>query len=274
MPSHVAVLRQSNITSTFSLGSGLENYLVLQHDPDQNDEHEASYINFIHLKVYPDPDTTDLWLKNMSTSTHKVKERCRDGQELQMGAHGGSLAVHKGEWDLSLGPGWQFVLKVVAEEPKASSTNPSVSSLPSSKQKQSQRTSSRKSQQEAATQKLSKALSQETQQAPQLLQLRKSKKKHVNQPVDRLKNGSASAATTEHVSKVAEGVSSKVELIGVTHNSRVERRLRNEVVVAVKICRRPDIPDAADMWLQELKILQTIGHHVGAIQLDSCELTF
>lgn len=111
------ILRQTADLHSFTFGAGLENFFVLQHDPASSDN--MCYINLLHCQFYPDPDTSDIWLKNSSTSMHSFKRRYPDSQAFKVG-YGESAPIHAGVWDLSLGHGLKFIVEVISPYPSSS----------------------------------------------------------------------------------------------------------------------------------------------------------
>ena len=75
-----AVLKQSGHLDRFTLGSGVENFLVLK--PGPSNPEDVCYINIVQCRMYPDPDSAIIWFENPSTSvqcTQKVNLK-QEGQ--------------------------------------------------------------------------------------------------------------------------------------------------------------------------------------------------
>jgi hypothetical protein len=126
------LLEQSADQERFTLGSSLDNEVVLEH-PMPADE-ERCYINLVHAQLYPDPDRDSLILFNNSTSAFnvqplgiQVQNRILPSQEARL---------ERGSWRLSLGEGLDFEIKILPlaarEVPRSwslISSTPATSSL-------------------------------------------------------------------------------------------------------------------------------------------------
>jgi hypothetical protein len=66
------VLRQNKNLDRFTIGSDLCSFFVLKDDPTSKDD--VCHINWSHCQFYPNPDCSDLWLKNSSTSKQTVED--------------------------------------------------------------------------------------------------------------------------------------------------------------------------------------------------------
>jgi hypothetical protein len=238
-PTGAVILRQTAELHCISFGASLENYFVLQSDPASLDE--VCYINLVHCQFYSDPDSSDVWLKNSSTSIHSAKQHQLDSQVLK-NEPGNSIALHEGTWDLSLGTGLQFICKIHPDQISAS-----LSSTPAEIRRSQKSTTSRD---KAAPHKSTTLRSSTT--LPKLLT--------ATSPL--LDTGSDKKPEGSLVRLVPAEESAVSQILGATKHSRVVMRIKDGRQVAVKVCRRPTIPEAADMWLQEVRMLEALGPHV------------
>lgn len=61
--------------------------------------------------------------------------------------------------------------------------------------------------------------------------------------------------------------------IGRTTFTKVFKIIRNNTAIAVKVCRKPDLKQSADMWRNELNMLTQLDHVGQPLQLTLTELT-
>ena len=109
-----AVLKQSGRLHQFTIGSGAENFLVLKGDPTEQED--ICYINIVHCRLYPDPDSATVWFENPSTSV-----QCAQKIDLEREARTVTKAVlqpkeicvlQPGSWFVDLGTGLSFLLHI------------------------------------------------------------------------------------------------------------------------------------------------------------------
>ena len=113
---NILPLKQSDSCYSFSLGSAPGSYLILSHEPDPNPE--LCWINSEHCRICPDPDSEAFLIINSSTSKCFVQSRQGGGRrEIAKGAGGES--VGRGEWELHLGQGLDFLLEVLPRKQAA-----------------------------------------------------------------------------------------------------------------------------------------------------------
>lgn len=99
----VLLLKQSLDNEKFTLGSSPENDVLLEHPTTAT---KGCYINLVHLKLYPDPDSGGLELCNKSKSIFTVQsltitklDKIGKDQVLLLGC---------GDWVLSISEGLDF----------------------------------------------------------------------------------------------------------------------------------------------------------------------
>lgn len=93
----------------FTLGSDLGNYFVLSADPAS--KNPLCYINIYHCQLFPDPDFSDIWLHNSSTSQQTVR-RWPLSLDTRFLSPLESSRLGAGVWILRLGEGLLFLLRV------------------------------------------------------------------------------------------------------------------------------------------------------------------
>ena len=241
---------------------------MLQHDPVSSDN--VCYINLLNCQFYPDPETSDIWLKNSSTSMHSVKRRYPGSQALKIG-YGESAPIHAGVWDLSLGPGLQFIVEVTSSSPPSSvaTANVVLTQTPT-KSRHSKKPSKRQGTVDPKDQFGSKAIARREGTGGDGSRRNHHKDEEVSSKplIPGSENEVKVPITSDDGYRDAPTPNPPVnepsasDVIGMTPHSRVERRLRDGMYVAIKICRRPSIPEAADMWLQEVRMLRVLDQHV------------
>jgi hypothetical protein len=246
------ILKQSRDNERFTFGASSDNDVVLKHPDPADDDH--CYINLLHVQLYPDPDYDALELYNSSTSTFVVKslntpqidKNIIPGQEARLDC---------GSWWLTLGKGLDFQIRIIPRTPREtypgwSLISPSISPL------------------------LAKPIGKES-------AVRLPKREIHKTPV-------TSAATSETTSTRKDTLISSCggekavvrredsgiqklprsvgespllrEIIGETTRTTVFKAIRHEMVVAVKVCRKPEVKSSADAWKNEVRILRHLQH--------------
>jgi hypothetical protein len=239
-------LRQSKDLDRFSLGTDLQNFFVLKSNSSKEDD--VCYINIFHSHLYPDPDSFDLWLQNVSTSDHTAQRQSLTLTLLPQE----SVRLGPGSWTLTLGKGLEFALYI---PPIAGYSQPlSRSRLTQSSGQAVVRSNSENQggRRRTDTEPLP-ALS-----APGAAAV-SDRRKTTKPPVNPRASSKLDAGNThEEVS----GELTSLNIIGETHSSRVILgRFRGERV-AIKYCRRPDVPAAAFSWRREVHALKSLKKHV------------
>ena len=107
------VLRQNKNLHRFTFGSDLGNFLVLESDPGSDDD--VRYINLSHCHLYPNPDSSGIWLENVSTSKHSAQDWSLQSEFHEI-SPGHSVPLHLGTWILNLGEGLRFILHATSLE--------------------------------------------------------------------------------------------------------------------------------------------------------------
>ena len=233
------VLRQNKILDRFTFGSDLGNYFVLKGDPKS--EEDVCYVNLHHCEFFPDPDFPCLWLKNLSTSQQIVREWPAWSQTHQI-LSGGNARLHAGTWILTLGQGLQFLLHIPLP--------PDAYQLGTSVLKPTRPSDPRKADPRAPTN-------------PAKTDVHLDTKKRVNPPAKDYTGMPEHAPTSlQESADDVPRVQDVENLIGDTRHSRVEKGNWSGKRVAIKFCRRPDIPLSAKMWQAEVLALKILGKHV------------
>jgi len=209
-----------------------------------------------------------------------VGGRVAGSQTVTIG-HGESIAMQEGVWAVSLGEGVHFVCEVLPSDCSASSTSAAISSAQKLLRKpleighwqQSRNQGTLLMEDQVVSKNVPK---RQLKQAPpgQVLDGNKSERPQKARPTrnhDTEGRVRFHSDNTNHIDSQSEHERPAAIVLMSTAHSRVEKQLRDGVLVAVKICRRPVIPDAADMWLQELKMLKLLGHHVWVfVSIEPC----
>lgn len=254
---YALVLRQDKAVNRFSFGSAVSNFFVLKHDPASEDG--GCYINLSHCQLYPDPDSSVVWLKNSSTSKQTVQHWAVSSNVHQLSFEQ-CLTLQSGTWLLNLGERLLFILHVAFPEPPV--INKAVSSLSTA--------SPRPSNQPRAVRKPEPRLRQQPSR-PNGNEVKNEAKRRRDmvrrehpRTADQL--GSSVWSPPETASNLPPA---EVQVLGQTYHSRVEMDEREGRKVAIKYCRRPEVPTAWTMWRNEIQALQTIKKHVSRPLLKS-----
>lgn len=289
------VLQQPVDRHCFTFGSDLNNFFVLKHDPDAPEEDDVCYFNLHHCQFYPDPDFSDVWLENTSTSTFIVKSRAL-GLVSRIG-HGESTVIQAGWWEISLGVGLQFICGILSTQAPASLTNAKISLAltqrlvqPPSREIEVKHTAKSDRSPDPVDQKTAKVPPPSHPQdvkktkgqgsfdlderrmlkvtrlpvpLPQNVETTKGQQKPAGQSID---TKQLPESYTEKRLQLVTGDFQEApdtsNTIGKTRYSKVEKRFKNGRYVAVKISRRPDIPIATKLWQREVSMLESLGRHV------------
>jgi hypothetical protein len=105
------ILEQSGDKERFTLGGSSDNDVVLKH-PDPADEDQC-YINLVHVQLYPDPDHDALTLFNTSTSAFGIRSLATPQVDNDI-LPGQDARLDCGSWQLTLGKGLDFQIKVIS----------------------------------------------------------------------------------------------------------------------------------------------------------------
>ncbi|KAL9591316.1 MAG: hypothetical protein Q9179_007846, partial [Wetmoreana sp. 5 TL-2023] len=207
------------------------NIIVLQH-PDLEDSN-CCYINLLHLEIYPCPDRDALLLCNRSTSdftAHSLLETqfCK----IKPNHH---ATLERGTWQLILGEGLTFQINIYPFTPEEqyhgcmylSPKGPATRRMISNGSPAVALTNSRK----------------------------RSKSRNIK----------CSSPTPQGSSKNPR-VESPIS-IGKTPFTEVLKQNRNGIAIAVKLYRKPKDNQSADMWKNELIILQLLRHQPSVVRL-------
>ena len=249
------VLRQSQENERFTFGASSNNDLVLRH-PEHLDQ-EPCYINLLHFQLYPDPDYEALNLYNNSGSTFAVSPLPvpRSGDNLLPGHH---ARLEYGSWRLRLGSGLDFEIRIMPYTPEGTGCHTSIISpvgeisVTKSKRtreitKQPKRVISRKS--------ISHSTGSEAAFLRRKPPASEGSKRRQEKPELQPQSFSIIARPNETI-----GQSMRTQVFKAEHNG---------VVVAIKVCRKPELKISAETWRNELQILRNV-HHVS----PSRHLTF
>ena len=126
---NAVLLKQSRKKEKFTLGVSLDNDVVLEHiDRDSHDQ-DLCYINLVHVQFYPDPDHDALILYNSSISIFTSKSLTMP-RVANIILPFQETRLECGSWQLSIGKGLDFQIKVVSRPPKETHQSWSLISPP------------------------------------------------------------------------------------------------------------------------------------------------
>ena len=247
---HAILLEQSRENEKFTLGASLDNDVVLEHiDSDSPDQH-LCYINLVHVQMYPDPDRDALILYNSSTSTFIFRSLTIPRDDNNIFPFQETRLEH-GSWQLSLGKGLDFQIKIISRPPKETQQSWSLISPPPTPIKHS-------------TETVRGALwkDENVTPPPRVSTTRKGseKKKFVaSQKTDIVaivlqSSGSQTSSASMKTSPAQR------EIIFKTARTLVYKATRKNTIVAIKLCRGPRLKDSAQNWRNELEILTRLDH--------------
>jgi hypothetical protein len=235
----VILLDQSETYEKFTLGSATRNNFVLKH-PNSADEN-ICYINIVHSQLYPDPDSSSIVLFNSSTSlfyAHSltgpyVKHTIAKDQE---------ATLECGRWKVILGRGLDFEVDILPWTPseiqgdlEIISPVPVVHSPP----KEYQIEPPAKGTFECAG-------------TP-------SPKRNIT--TSGPAGHTAAKAARFSLPIASTSIVDPLDIqIGETARTTVIKRVCNGMVSAIKICRQPTTSGSADVWRNEMEILNRLNH--------------
>lgn len=235
----IVVLQQDARLHCFDLGSALENYFVLDSGPFR-----SCYVNIVHCQFFPDPESSDLWLRNRSTTKLSIEGRSPASDKIILD-HGDSAPMGPGIWDIALGDGWLFSADVLARSPAASSSAVHA-------------TSDQDSLKSAKAKKPARGPRTSKDQLP----LDKTRKASFQHPNSATRVEQVPLQSTAVPGGDVLGKRRLFQTIDETANSVVRKRITNGITTAIKSCRRANVPEAADMWKREVDMLLLLGKHV------------
>ena len=261
----IIVLKQSRFDEKFKFSSssnirGLEtsNDVVLKHPNSENQD--VCYINLVHLEFYPDPDCDALVLYNRSTSEFTANSLLVSQANKIKPGHQATL--YRGIWRLTLGKGLAFQIKVLPHAPgdlyhDCLRLSPRGSTL------------YKKLSESSASAVSSKAASKV--KSPTMIKSKVVSKSHkIRHTGERatIKTGFAERPQSD-----THGESSSLVTVGRTAFTKVFKTIRNNTAFAVKVCRKPNLKQSADMWRNELNMLTQLDHVRQPFELALTELT-
>ncbi|KIW30915.1 uncharacterized protein PV07_02607 [Cladophialophora immunda] len=241
------VLRQNKVLDRFTFGSDLGNYFVLSGDPASKDH--VCYINIYHCQLFPDPDFSEIWLQNLSASEQTVREWPLSSQTRSV-APKESTRLRASTWILNLGEGLRFLLHVF---PLSDVYQPSMYTLsaPSEIVTAPHAPSGQKTDLRRRTK-------------PARADVKNSTRKTDDTSLEDIYNSPKQTVTVRQESTAKTQVVGK--FIGETRYSRIEEGKALGKRVAIKFCRHPDIPVAANMWRTEVHALKALCKHQNVVQ--------
>jgi hypothetical protein len=262
------VLKQMRENEKFTFGSSSNNDVVLKHLEESSQE--CCYINFLHLQLYPDPDSGALTLYNTSTSTfdvHSLSAPQFDDNVLP----GQKTMIECGNWQLRLGKGLDFEIRVMPHTPEEAGHNRSLISPVT-----------------ATTALLAKPIAKAATVGPLKEKIVEAPVPSVTRPgaihirnktliADRTAEGATTGSKAPPLRLQASHSLEPLilgETIGKTPHTQVFKAIRNDIVVAVKMCRKPEIKSSADTWRNELEILRNLNHVSAKSTLYAPHLSF
>ncbi len=245
------ILKQSRDKERFTFGASLDNDVVLKH-PDPTD-HEWCYINLFHAQLYPHPDRDALEIYNSSTSTFIFKP-LKTSQVGQYIIPGQEARLDSGSWWLTLGKGLDFQVRIIPRTPRETYhgwrlISPSTSHFraePIGKE-----AVLRPPKREIHKTPMTSAPTSETISTRSDALKPRYEEEAVAGPKD---SGLQTLSRSVGESPLAR------EIIGESHRTIVFKAIRHEIVVAVKVCRKPEVKSSADSWRNEVGILRHLQH--------------
>ena len=248
------LLEQSREKEKFTLGSSLDNDVVLKHIDSDSPDQDLCYINLLHSQLYPDPDHDALILYNSSTSTFIFSSLKMPGVDNKI------LPFHvtrlgRGCWQLSFGKGLDFQIKVLSRPPKEPQQSWSLISPPPTPIKHS-------------TEAVRHALRKNKNVPPPRVSTAKEgseRKIGAGRITGMVDIGLQSSRSRPSSSSVQTSPVQR-EVIFKTPRTLVYKAIRKNTIVAIKMCRRPKLKDSAQNWRNEVEILTRLVDHV-----SSCE---
>jgi hypothetical protein len=114
--SRAFVLSQTREKETFSLGAAPDNDIIFTHPLRDivDDYSDLCYINYQHIKIYPDPDGNGLELHNTSASVFVYYRLSCPDADHQI-SRGEERRLACGSWRLTLGKGLSFQIRVLPD---------------------------------------------------------------------------------------------------------------------------------------------------------------
>ena len=244
------LLEQSREKEKFTLGASLDNDVVLEHIDSDSPDQDPCYINLVHVQLYPDPDHDALILYNSSTSTFifgsltipRGDKNILPFQETRLG---------RGSWRLSFGKGLDFQIKVVSRPSKETQQSWSLISPPPTPIKHS-----------TATVGGTLCKNKNVPPPPGVFTAKEgSERKKIRAGrrtdiigIELQSSGSRTSSVSMQTSPAQR------ETIFKTPRTLVYKATRKNTIVAIKICREPNLKDSAQNWRNELEILTHLDH--------------
>lgn len=239
----VIVLRQSRNDESFVFGSSQRtgNEVVFKHQHPE--EPACCWVNLIHLQLFPHPDNDVLVLYNQSTSAFSTQSSSKSTADSVESGQSATLA--RGIWRLTLGEGFAFEVEVLlggVGRPYHGGLRLShtESALFAKRSKTNTADTSRHN--AMAVKRNARCKSTVEAQA---------KPEPTREP-----HGASSTGTLERCATSSpEG-----SIIGRTSHTEVRKVYRKGSMIAIKLCRSPDLKQSADRWRNELDILSLLDH--------------
>ena len=253
----IIVLEQSRVDEKFKFVSSSDirglrtgNDLVLKHPNSENQD--ICYINLVHLEFYPDPDRDALVLCNRSTSEFTAHSLLVP-QAIKI-RPGHQATLDGGTWRLTLGKGLTFQIKVLPHAPSelyhgCLRLSPRGSALCT---KPSEGSASAVSTNAASKVKPPTVITSKVDVSKE----KSDKNRHTGE------KATTKMALEERPQSDTHGKSSPDPpvTIGKTAFTKVFKTIRNNTAFAIKVCRKPDSKQSADMWRNELNMLTQLDH--------------
>lgn len=233
------LLQQTRNANCVAMGSAWQNYFVLQAEESS----EASWVARVHCEFFPDPDSSDVWLKNPSGIHHTIRHSIPGSKIISIGP-GQRAPMQPGSWSISLGEGWEFECEILPHDPAAPSNTALIGVG-------NNRSSGRQINKKQGDAPKTRATSTDALQQ---------KPKGKEQALDRVRESYSQLEPDDEQDIL--GDRRIFPKVAETVHSLVSKQRRGGVIRAVKKCRRSDIPEAADMWQQEVNMLLAVGKHV------------
>lgn len=220
----VVLLGQTQYMTRFTMGACSSSWVVLKHQTVEDGEDHDCYINLIHCQFIPDPDSDCLTMHNSSTTHFLARPNSGMTDKVISVAPHEEIAL-RGIWHLTLGKGLEFILFTL---PHRRCKSPwrwePIPDIPT-----------------VAKMTLARA-----DVSP----------KNTNGKIDQ----TPQCKCAPHSGCL--DLPLPTQILGQTSLTQVFKTFLHGKVVAAKVCRKPQLRWAADLWENERSILKHLNNHV------------
>ncbi len=240
---------------TFTFGTAQGSKVVLK-SPDWEDQDSISYSNLSHMELYPYPGRDAIVLYNPSTSDFTVCSLAMPLDDKLKAIPQGQVTLDRGTWQLTLGKGWSFQIKLLSRPPVVFN---GVLISPTELTRAVDRSSKATRGNASSSKTSSKAKTEAANVAP----LRTSFEGHPLLNVSDVGVAENQSIMTNHTVKtqtIAPAVEGQSVVIGQTDLTQVVKVIRHGKIVAIKASRRLNSIEGAKVWLNGKMILKDLKH--------------